>query len=1210
VLATLWLTMGVSSASAAAVVNTIPVGSDPVAVSSDGTRVWVANNGDNTVSEIDALTGTVVNTIPVGTSPEGVSSDGTHVWVTNTGGDTVQSNGGDGTVSEIDASTGTVVNTIPVGSVPYGVSSDGTHVWVANVGDDTLSEIDASTGTVVNTIPVGGVYPTLVSSDGTHVWVTDYSGSAVFEIDASTGTVVNTISSGSFPAGVSSDGTHVWVANPVAGTLSEIDASTGTVVNTIPVGSGPYGVSSDGTHVWLTYTGDDLVSEIDASTGTVVNTIPVGSGPDGVSSDGTHVWVANSGDGTVSEIQIGPAAPDLIVTPDDPTRLTSATFEFSSDTDGAQFECSLDDSAFSACSSPQTYSELGDGGHAFQVREDDPGEDPGPVSEFDWSVYTHPPTVSIDSAPSGSANHSTATVVFHGSAEDGNDAAIAFTCSLDGAAAVPCSSPDVLTGLADGPHTIAISAEDDVGNISTTPASAIWTVSGESLPPESSCSGSSQDSASNGDLVMVARDGSCITAAKRLGVDVWQTSGVVTLNGITVTPDPGTTLSLTRGGSAPTFASSGGVSVQLGSLPSVHAPAVAWVQGAGALLDMASPLPVVKSLAGLLAKIDFASIDLGSDKGGSAKFTLTITLPSDFSDLPEDPSKPAAPAALVEELSLETSNDEGLDFSGKVSVPSAYLGEIEIKDLELEYDAVDKTFDGSLGVSLSEDSPTIAASVSIGPPGPVSVFGCCVRALSIGLQDINKPIPETPLYLQSIGGAVQAGGSATVPYVTVTGEAGVSVGPSFGDFPAIVALDGSLSLTLADPWKLTVAGKATVGSFPLVNGKATYTEGAGVSLEGSIDATIEGYGFMAQVTPSTFFQGTTSFNIDALGTVELGPLGSAQGEVVFSNHGLAACATIKTPFETYEAGWGELAGGTVQPFVGTCNMGQYSSTLTEQPAMGARTSAAGSAVRLPLTSHAGQRLVAVRGEGAAPEFTIRGPHGFALAGGTAATEGRDGLIIPDPNNDTTYVMLKGVAAGVYTVTSSNTTIASISTADSLPPVSVIVKTRMLPGGKRRLTYAQRTAPGQQLELFEQGKAGSDRLLLRTSRAHGQLTYTPAVGFGAKRTIRAITLANGLPRADQTLAPYRVNDSPPGRVRSLAHHGRLLTWKSAPPAVGYMLSFTTPNGTTPALTTHARTVRLPANATAATIVAIDAAGRPGPATTIKLRSPVAHPHKPK
>ena len=298
-MAALGLAIGVCSASAAAVVKTILVGSGPEGVSSDGTHVWVTNSGDGTVSEIDAASGTVVNTIPVGSYPAGVSSDGTHVWVTNYD---------DGTVSEIDASSGTVVNTITVGSYPAGVSSDGTHVWVTNAIDATVSEIDASSGTVVNTIPVGSD-PDGVSSDGTHVWVTNTDDGTVSEIDASSATVVNTIPVGSDPLGVSSDGTHVWVTNTGDRTVSEIDASSGTVVNTIPVGSKPTGVSSDGTHVWVTNAIDGTVSEIDAASGTVVSTIPVGSYPYGVSSDGTHVWVTNNNGATVSEIQISKAAP-------------------------------------------------------------------------------------------------------------------------------------------------------------------------------------------------------------------------------------------------------------------------------------------------------------------------------------------------------------------------------------------------------------------------------------------------------------------------------------------------------------------------------------------------------------------------------------------------------------------------------------------------------------------------------------------------------------------------------------------------------------------------------------------------------------------------------------------------------------------------------------------------------------------------------------
>jgi YVTN family beta-propeller protein len=81
--------IGVSSAGAEAVIRTIPVGGQPWGVSSDGTHVWVANAGTETVSEIEASSGTVIRTIPVGSQPFSVSSDGIHVWVANKLGDTV-----------------------------------------------------------------------------------------------------------------------------------------------------------------------------------------------------------------------------------------------------------------------------------------------------------------------------------------------------------------------------------------------------------------------------------------------------------------------------------------------------------------------------------------------------------------------------------------------------------------------------------------------------------------------------------------------------------------------------------------------------------------------------------------------------------------------------------------------------------------------------------------------------------------------------------------------------------------------------------------------------------------------------------------------------------------------------------------------------------------------------------------------------------------
>jgi YVTN family beta-propeller protein len=80
------------------------------------TRAYVTTNA---VSVIDTATNTVVATIPVGVSPIGVAitPDGTRAYVTNEGSNTVS-----GTVSVIDTATNTVVATIPVGPGPFGIA--------------------------------------------------------------------------------------------------------------------------------------------------------------------------------------------------------------------------------------------------------------------------------------------------------------------------------------------------------------------------------------------------------------------------------------------------------------------------------------------------------------------------------------------------------------------------------------------------------------------------------------------------------------------------------------------------------------------------------------------------------------------------------------------------------------------------------------------------------------------------------------------------------------------------------------------------------------------------------------------------------------------------------------------------------------------------------------------------------------------------------
>jgi len=69
------MTVSVIDTATNTVIATIPVGFEPVgvAVTPDGSKVYITNNNSSTVSVIDTVTNTVTATIPVGLFPFGVA---------------------------------------------------------------------------------------------------------------------------------------------------------------------------------------------------------------------------------------------------------------------------------------------------------------------------------------------------------------------------------------------------------------------------------------------------------------------------------------------------------------------------------------------------------------------------------------------------------------------------------------------------------------------------------------------------------------------------------------------------------------------------------------------------------------------------------------------------------------------------------------------------------------------------------------------------------------------------------------------------------------------------------------------------------------------------------------------------------------------------------------------------------------------------------
>ncbi len=256
------------------------------------------------VDVVDLTTGTVQATpITVGSQPASaaVNPNGTQVFVANAG---------DNTVSVIDPSTNTVTSTINVGTNPHGIAfnADGSKAYVANNADGTISIINTSTLAVTSPIStdIGPVDMVVV---GGKLYVLCTNASTVDVVDLTTNTVTSKITVGSGPNGLSVNpaGTKIYVANENDSTVSVIDTSSDSVTATVTVGTGPKAteVSPDGSKVYVANHGDSTVSVINASTNAVSSISLQGTASPaaiGVSQDGTRAYAVNVGDYNISVI--------------------------------------------------------------------------------------------------------------------------------------------------------------------------------------------------------------------------------------------------------------------------------------------------------------------------------------------------------------------------------------------------------------------------------------------------------------------------------------------------------------------------------------------------------------------------------------------------------------------------------------------------------------------------------------------------------------------------------------------------------------------------------------------------------------------------------------------------------------------------------------------------------------------------------------------
>ena len=239
-------------------VATVGLGPVQVAMLPNGTRLYIANGLEDTVSAYNpsAITPVTTITLPPGSAPAFVATtENGFVYVANSG---------TGTVAAIPTTTNVVSVMLAVGTNPVALAElpNATKLYVVNQGDSKVRIINTVDKTL-NPNPVADPGGTIASpvwvvarSDNARVYVLSSGSGNVSAIDTSSDTVVASVAVGAGANFMVYDQkrNRLYITNPVAGTATVLDVSTDTLTPvTLPITGTPVSIAAlpDGTRAYV-----------------------------------------------------------------------------------------------------------------------------------------------------------------------------------------------------------------------------------------------------------------------------------------------------------------------------------------------------------------------------------------------------------------------------------------------------------------------------------------------------------------------------------------------------------------------------------------------------------------------------------------------------------------------------------------------------------------------------------------------------------------------------------------------------------------------------------------------------------------------------------------------------------------------------------------------------------------------------------------------
>jgi YVTN family beta-propeller protein len=209
-------------------------GAHSVAAHPDG-RIYV-NTTKNRVAVLDAFTRKVLRHLRVGDVPSHLelSTDGTRLYVANAGSDDV---------TVVDTSTDTILANVKTGKRPLlpCVAESG-FVYVPSGPDEAVTVLD-SNGKETATIPVGKApHDIAVSPDGLWAYQPNSASHTVTIVNAVTQRAIGEMAVGLAPGHVTftPDSRYAYIANTLSDDVSAVATASHEVIATIPAGAGAH----------------------------------------------------------------------------------------------------------------------------------------------------------------------------------------------------------------------------------------------------------------------------------------------------------------------------------------------------------------------------------------------------------------------------------------------------------------------------------------------------------------------------------------------------------------------------------------------------------------------------------------------------------------------------------------------------------------------------------------------------------------------------------------------------------------------------------------------------------------------------------------------------------------------------------------------------------------------------------------------------------